>query len=174
MVTSAAHDDSLPRSAEQRGNITNTHRELLGKLSPDPGAGWSTRALWACLEELRHSVITEAAEVRVEWAWTDGPTAFCVVYRPPYQPGDRVGLRRQADDGVVLEYGTSSVLYLERASGEADVDGLANPIAFGVAVAAFDVGEPLGTSFNELRFDDEGVGWWGSIDTGLPSWPAPR
>lgn len=121
------------------------------------------------MEELRESVITEAAEVRVFDAWTDGDTAFCVVYSPPYQAGERVGLRRHRDDPEVPDsYGLGSQLFLEHGSTPTEDGGPADPIAFGVSVAAFDVGEPLGNYFNTLRRDSDGVGWWGSLDGDAP------
>lgn len=159
-------------TAAERGNVTDAHRNLLNRLTPSPDADWSTRALWACLEELRHSITTEAAEVRVFEAWPDGPAAFCVVYSPPFQPDERVGLRRQQDDpDVPVSYGLSSALFQAHGGDQVDKHGPADPIAFGVAVAAFDTGEPLGNYYDSLQRDAVGVGWWGSFDgnTPLPS-----
>ena len=51
-------------------------------------------ALRSCLEHLQVSTVTEAQHVIVEVSWVDGSDAFCVVYRPPYDPTRRVGLRR--------------------------------------------------------------------------------
>lgn len=173
-VVSAVPDtDTDPRlTQEERGNVTPAHREVLERLSLASEKSWSGRALWACLEELRHSTITEAADVRVEQARTDGPDAFCIIYTPPYQPHRCVGLRRHAaDEDVIIEYGLSSTLYLQHVKAtrtEPLPDDLPNPIAFGVAVAAFDIGEPLGATAMLLRTDDRGVGWWGTLEADLP------
>lgn len=90
-------------SAEQRGNVTSAHRKLLEQLVPQPGATWAAQALWSCLDCLRLGTAA-GAEVRVEQAWTDGPDAFCIVYTPPYQPAERVGLRRQIHDTDPAKY----------------------------------------------------------------------
>ena len=154
-----------------RGNVTFAHRELLNRLGAVQDPSWSTLALWACLEELQYSVITEAAEVRVEQGWVDGPDSFCIIYSPPYEPGRRVGLRRQASDDVEeYAYGLTSVLYLEHvkmAPHDASLPAeIPHPVAFGVAVAAFEIGEP-GTP-DPLREDEDGVGWWGTLEADLP------
>jgi hypothetical protein len=56
-------------------------------------------ALGSCLEHLRISTRTEAHEATVHDAWTDGPDAFCVVYRNPYFDG-LIGIRRHVDDAI--------------------------------------------------------------------------
>ncbi|MEJ7649243.1 MAG: hypothetical protein WKF57_09445 [Nakamurella sp.] len=169
-TVTAAPAEAEPRlTAEERGQVTATHRDLLGQLASGPDSLWSTRALWACLEELRESVITEAAEVRVSDAWTDGPAAFCVVYCPPFQPEERVGLRRHQDDSEVqIVYGLGSSLFQSHGTDQVDERGHADLIAFGVAVAAFDIGEPLGNYADTLLRDSNGVGWWGSVDSVPP------
>lgn len=47
------------------------------------------------------STLTEARQVRVVQAWVDGDDAFCVVYRPPFDPDGVVGLRRHRSDAVL-------------------------------------------------------------------------
>ncbi|WP_157695254.1 hypothetical protein [Nakamurella panacisegetis] len=140
---------------------------------PDPS--WSTLALWACLDELQSSVITEAAEVRVEQGWVDGPHAFCIIYTPPYEPGHRVGLRHHASDDVeAYVYGLTSVLYLEHikvAPHEAPLpQQILHPVAFGVAVAAFEIGEP-GRPTRYARTKTVSAGGAPSRRSSLP--PAP-
>lgn len=154
-----------------RGNVTPVQRELVTRLGAVPDPTWSTLALWACLNELQDSVITAASEVRVEQGWVDGPDAFCISYTPPYQPGHRVGLRHHASDDVEgYVYGLTSVLYLEyieMAPHEAPLrEEISHPVAFGVAVAAFEIGDP-GT-LDPLRVDKDGVGWWGTLEADLP------
>ena len=172
VLSAAADTDTGSRlTEEERGNVTPAHREVLKRLALASEKPWSGEALWACLEELRHSTITEAAEVRIEQAWIDGSEAFCIIYTPPYQPEELVGLRRHAAADVIIDYGLGSTLYLQRveATGTDSLSGgVPNPIAFGVAVAAFDIGEPLGAMAELLRTDDQGVGWWGSLEADLP------
>ena len=168
-VTGSAGNEPKRSTAEQRGNVTDAHRSLLERFASDPDAKWSTRAVWACLEELRHSTTTEAAEVRVFDAWTDSPDAFCVVYSPPFQPDEHVGLRRERDDPEVpVSYGLGSGLFRSHGGNQIDDSEPADPIAFGVVVAVFDIGEPLGNYYDSLRRDAAGVGWWGSFDGTAP------
>ncbi len=173
VLTAGPHVELL--SAQERGNVTATHRRLVESLAPEVGSPWSVWALWACLEELRHSTITAAAEIRVHDAWTDGSDGFCVVYTPPFDPDRLVGLRRwQGDTDVHMLYGLHANLYLDRAMSPAyqpGPDNIPDPVAFGVAVAAFDIGEPLGNDVYLLRAAQDGVGWWGSLGPELPSSP---
>lgn len=113
--------------------------------------------------------------MRVHDAWTDGPAAFCIVYAPPYQPDDRVGLRRHVDDPNVLsDVGRGSELFQRHGDKCPESAGTTpDPITFGSAVAKFDIGEPLGTYNDLLQRDRRGIGWWGSIDGELPKVPSP-
>ncbi len=173
LVAAGPRDPVCELSAQQRGNVTAIHRQLLASLAPRVGTRWSVRALWACLEELRHSTVTAAPEVRVLNAWVDGSDAFCVVYVPPFGPDRRVGLRRQQDDvDVTTGYGLSSNSYVDWVTSpeyEPAPDDVPDPVAFGVDVAVFDIGEPLGHYTYSLRFAQDGVGWWGSLGPQLPS-----
>lgn len=177
VVTAAAHEPGEMLTAEQRGNVTPAHRHLLESLVPKADASWSEQALWSCLNNLRLGTHA-GAEVRVEHAWTDGPYAFCVVYTPPYQPEQRVGLRRQENDTDDDESEPGAApghsALLSPMFAEVGADGRWDPIGFGRVVAEFDIGEPLGSANYLLRTDDSGVGWWGALKAQLPSPPVPR
>lgn len=161
-------------TAEQRGNVTAVHRMLLEQLVPGPEATWSAKALWSCLDYLRLGTCA-GAEVRVEHAWTDGTDAFCVVYNPPYQPAERVGLRRQIHDTDPEDYepdvGAGYGAFLSPMAAGVGLDGEWNPVEFGQEVAGYDIGEPLGKAYDSLRRDSSGVGWWGALQSELPSQP---
>lgn len=120
-------------------------------------------ALFACLEHLRTSSVTQAGQVAVLDAWVDGPDAFCVVYQPPYQDGE-VGIRRSADDAATpTQQYRPGDLTDGYDLGDSEVP---DPVAFGWNVADFDIGEP-GTG--PLRHDeDSGTSWWGSLGDALP------
>jgi hypothetical protein len=127
---------------------------------------WSALALRSCLEHLAVSTVTEGRLVSVEWSWTDGPDAFCVVYRPPFDSQRRVGLRRYRLDAIESgKYELGDMVPSYDVGSPLDPD----PVWFGRAVADFDIGEPMGNLINVLRVDDEGVGWWGSLGDVLPS-----
>jgi len=164
------------RSAAEQGTVTAVHRGLIDRLAPTEDSTWSERALWGCLDELAASTLTEAAEIRVQQAWPDGPYAFCVIYTQPWFPMT-LGLRRHFGDhgdqfhplGIVWnpwDYSFS--------------DDPTEPVSFGRLVADFDIGEPGPAGIgrpeygqSNLRFDDHGVGWWGVLDPELPSYPEP-
>jgi hypothetical protein len=129
---------------------------------------WSSSALRSCLDHLGTSRVTEAQLVAVERSWTDGPDAFCVVYRPPYDGQRRVGLRRSRSDCAEA----SSYRLGDFVSGRDLGDPLdPDPVAFGRDVADFDLGEPMGAVVNILRIDSDGIGWWGTLDEQLPTDP---
>lgn len=111
---------------------------MLEAVVPEPDAPWSNRALWACMDFLRLGT-GATAEVRVEWAWTDGARAFCIVYNPPYQPGKRVGLRRQIHDTDPDDYepdiGPRYAALLAPMFADVGADGEWDPIGFGRIVA---------------------------------------
>ena len=130
---------------------------------------WSDRALEACLEHLRTSTVTAARSVTVVQAWTDGPDAICVLYRPPGDEQGVAGLRRRWHDAVQPgEWRLGNLMAWGYDVGP-DVD----PVVFGHNVADFDLGEPLGMITRALRFDADGVGWWGSLAEALPVRPRP-
>lgn len=153
-------------TAEQRGNVTAAHRMLLEQLAPGTHGSWSERALWSCLNRLR-SGTGAGAEIRVENAWTDGPDAFCIVCNPPYQPTERVGLRRHVHDDDPADHepdvGPHYAAFLSPIHADVGSDGEWDPVLFGQAVADYDIGEPLGHANDLLRADSSGVGWWGAL-----------
>jgi hypothetical protein len=83
----------------------------------------------------------------VQKSWTEGDAILCIVYRQPdMYPTLRLGLRRTI---------------------EADwtVAGIADEIV------SCEIGEPLGSLYDTLQPDAEGVMWW----TGnLPEWRVRR
>ena len=134
------------------------------------GHEWSDIALAACLDRLQVSMVTAAQLVHVVDAWTDGPDALCVVYRPPGETRSVAGLRRRWHDAVQPgEWRLGNLMAWGYDVGP-DVD----PVAFGHNVADFDLGEPLGMIRRALRYDGAGVGWWGSLGDELPRRPPPR
>jgi hypothetical protein len=158
--------------ADQPGSprrFTEAHAYLLRTLKPGAGATWSATALWACLEHLRVSTVTHAARVSVEEAWTDGPDALCVVYRPPFDEQRVVGVRRQRRDAT--EPGEWRIGDMTTWGYELGAD--ADATAFGWNVADFDIGEPLGYVATILRTDDVGIQWWGTLGAQLPQRPKP-
>jgi hypothetical protein len=151
------------QTAEQLGNVTQMHRRILDTLRNDAEPLWSSVALRTCLDELRESVITSAAHVRVHDAWTDGSEAFCVVYTPPWGTDERVGLRREATDKLFMLYSLTHVAYLahvESVDYVPPVDPRPDPVAFGIAVAVWDIGEPGHDVLSPA--DATGVRWWGT------------
>lgn len=131
---------------------------------------WSDRALEACLAHLLVSTVTLARTVRLLDSWTDGPDAICIVYHPPSSsPASSVpvGLRRRWHDAVQPgEWRLGNLMAWGYDVGP-DVD----PVAFGRNVADFDLGEPLGMMVRALRYDEQGIGWWGSLGDRLPTRP---
>ncbi len=177
--TLVAADDAPGSAADhlttrKPGTVTAAHEELLRTLATLPDAPWSSRALWSCLDQLRSAIIA-GSEVRVEQAWTDGPMAFCIVYNPPYQSGNRVGLRRQINDTDPADYepniGAHYAAFLSPIWADVGPDSEWDPIGFGQIVAGFDIDEPLGNANDALQTDSEGIGWWGALQSKLPRPP---
>jgi hypothetical protein len=163
--------------------FTDRHAALLRDPRLYECPDWSATALWACLEHLRVSTVTEAARVAVVDAWLDGPDAFCVLYRPPFDGGRVVGLRRCRQEAVetrewrlgdMTTWGYDMTRDITRA-GTGGYSGhdphWVDPVAFGWNVADFDLGEPLGFVATILRFDRGDIGWWGSLGVTLPGPP---
>jgi hypothetical protein len=150
--------------------FTERHAALLGDPQLRERPEWSATALWACLEHLRVSAVTQAARVAVVDAWLDGPDAFCVLYHPPFDDARVVGLRRcrqEALEAREWRLGDMTTWGYDMSSAPDWVD----PVAFGWNVADFDIGEPLGFIATILRYDRADIGWWGSLGVALPSPP---
>jgi hypothetical protein len=135
---------------------------------------WSDRALSACAERLRTSTVTSAHEVGVVSAWTDGPDAFCIVYRNPYFDG-LIGLRRDSADAyaaIAKEPWRRGQMTSGYDMGDAGVlnGQLPDPFWFGWNVADFDIGEPHVPQPEDL-IDARGVHWHGNLTTGTPTRP---
>ena len=134
--------------------------------SAQPATAWSDRALAACLDHLRHSTVTDARLVHVLASWTQGPDALCIIYRRT-DLATVIGLRRRWHDAVQPgEWRLSNLM-----AWGYDVGPDVEAVPFGWNVADFDLGEPLGMVAQALRYDDAGVGWWGSLDERLPVIP---
>lgn len=150
--------------------FTDIHASLLHELAAAESDVWSDRALLACLQKLRTSTITEAWSVAVQDAWTDGPDAFCVVYRSPHAGPSAVGVRRARADAWAAATSTGYTLgqFLDVGMYELGDPAHPDPEAFGETVAEFDIGEPIGATLDILQFDAAGTGWWGSIGAETP------
>ncbi|MFD4295082.1 hypothetical protein ACFWPA_16580 [Rhodococcus sp. NPDC058505] len=148
------HRDGASRTySPTRRRKTRRHRQLLERYDQTTGS-WSSRALHACLHTLTFNTSSEAWCVGVLDAWTDGDSAFCVVYR--YRDDPRtLGTRRLVDD-----------------HGDPYGPGPDDPEQFGHTVATNDIGEPLGTVARSLQRDAARIHWWGSLGDFLPSPPA--
>ncbi|SDY85368.1 hypothetical protein [Herbiconiux ginsengi] len=133
------------------GSVTPFHQAQIDRLTAISRPSWEESALLGCLERLRAGGLTEGGRVRVHdcWVITDG---FCVVYTAP--GGQDAGVRVIADG--------------EQFQSAFTFDPTATD--FGVDIADFTIGEPLGTRVGTLVPDEDGLGWWG--DPPLP--PAPK
>lgn len=141
------------------------HDELLRTLV---AADWASTALRACLDHLTTSSVTDAARVWIVDAWTDSDDSLCIVYRPPYDEGRVVGLRRTRRDA--LDPGDWRLG--DMTTWGYDMGADADPVPFGWNVADFDVGEPLGYVTTILRYGAADIGWWGNLGDGLPTAPS--
>jgi hypothetical protein len=128
--------------------VPSCHDDLLAGF-PAASTSWSAAALRACLEAVRDGVGAE--RVAVTDAWVDGDEAFCVIYAPPWLIGTLAGLRRARSDVA------SDTIY----------QTLDDPADFGHTVTDWDLSEPLGRRQDELRYDADGLGWWGTLEVDL-------
>ena len=92
--------------------------------------------------------VTEDVTLRIHRAWIDNADTVCFVYEAVEQPHGLIGLRR------VIEQGP-----------EWTVSGIVDEILTG------EMGEPLGSCFDTLRADSDGVLWWAG---NLAEWKEPR
>lgn len=150
---------------------THRHIELVGQLAC--AAEWAGVALHACVDHLLTSTVTEAARVQVVDAWIEASDdALCLVYRPPYDAGRVVGLRRCRRDAIEpgdWRIGDMTTWGYDMTT----VPGVpVDPNAFGWNVADFDLGEPLGYVTTILRYDSADIGWWGNLAEDLPRPPS--
>lgn len=141
------HDVASRTYSPAQRRMTRQHQQLIEHFGGHAEA-WSRRALHACLATLAVNTWSEAWGVGVIDAWTEGDSAFCVVYRYREYPRT-IGIRRTVDD--------------DPNSAAAD-----DPKQFGRDVATGDIGEPLGTVARKLRPDATGAHWWGALDESLP------
>ena len=115
------------------------HEELIARLEAQPGSTWLDEALLSCLRRLRDGGLTEWQSITVVDAWTDAD-ALSVVYRWDglhETIGYRMGRRAPSAEMTAAEYG--------------------------IEIADFQIAEPLGTVYGSLRFDANGIGWWGYL-----------
>lgn len=83
----------------------------------------------------------------VERSWTEGDDVLCLVYRQPRWYGDlTIGLRRTVEP-------------------DWSIDGVADEVLVG------ELDEPLGSMFDTLEPDEDGVMWWSG---NLPEWKERR
>lgn len=130
-------------------SVASDHDRLLAILAAQQPT-WSTQALRTLLEGVRDGHGFE--DIAVVDAWTHGAEAFCVTYTPPWFD-HLVGVRRERGDGGDF--------------GENMPD---DPAAFAVIVLD-DLSEPLGRRSAQLRYDANGMGWWGTLAGQLPERP---
>jgi hypothetical protein len=168
-------DADIAQVADERSHrtFTTTHASLLHDLRTARSAVWSDRALLACLEKLQTSQVSEAWCVAVEDAWAEGPDTLCVVYKAAHAGPSLVGLRRTRADALTSSATDQYVPgdFVDVGLYELGDPGDPDPTAFGQTIAEFDIGEPLGTVFDQLRADDDGTGWWGTLGSELPRHP---
>lgn len=116
-----------------------------------PGyAGFARAALDACLAELDDTVTLGPERVCVLEAWPLPEDGFCVVYQHPYHQGLTVGFCARFKPAE--EWGD-------------DVQDA------GFEIANFQISETLGSVEGQLRFDEDGVGWFGDLGSELPRKP---
>lgn len=115
------------------------HEELIARLAAERGPSWLDECLASCLRRLRDGGPTEWHSVTVVDAWTDDD-ALSVVYEWTYLH-ETIGFRRsrprEPEESTAAEFGIES--------------------------ADFFIAEPLGTRYDALRFDANGIGWWGDL-----------
>jgi hypothetical protein len=159
-----------PPVRDRPRTFTEQHQNLLATFGLVTDEPWSRTAVRACLDRLRTSTVTEAADVGVEGAWTDGPTSFCIVWFDGL-----IGLRRDAADALPAIEGHDWEPNM-MTSGYSMVDvavvagRLPDPVGFGWNVADFDIGEPHEPSRGD-PVDEADVRWHGNIANRLPSQP---
>jgi hypothetical protein len=143
----------------------------------DVPEGWAEAALHACIERLRTGRLTSTEEIEIESAWTDGRSAFCVVYRNPYFAG-LIGVRRDATDALFAIASNDWNHNMmtdghDMADREVIAGGPPDPVGFGWNVADFDIGEPHAPTTG-YRVDGRGVHWHGHLAAeSLPQAPEP-
>ena len=115
------------------------HEELIARFAAWRQPSWADDALHSCLVRLRDGGPTEWQSVTVVDAWTDGES-FAVVYEWAYLH-ETIGCRRSRPAVTV---GTTAA-------------------QFGIETGDFFIAEPLGTRYDALRFDANGIGWWGDL-----------
>jgi hypothetical protein len=166
-------DDAQTLEERSHRTFTEAHASLLQAMRIARGDAWSDRALLACLGTLQTSTLTEAWCVAIEDAWTEARDALCVLYRARHAGPGLVGLRRTRADVLAA---LASEAYEPGDFVDVGMYDLGdphepNPESFGRTVADFDIGEPLGTIWDRLRYDNHGTGWWGTLGHELPRRP---
>lgn len=162
LVGSAARDDG-PADPDFVPWLASEHDRLLAALPESSDASWAAQALRACLEGVRHGSGFE--RIAVTDAWVDGEHAFCVVYTPLWG-SSLAGVRRERGDPDPIyqlsdgKNGSEPTELSEYAMPE-------DPAEYGSRVHD-DITEPLGRMVNRLRYDADGVGWWGTLGMTLP------
>jgi hypothetical protein len=124
----------------------------------DKALSWSERALAACLEYVLRSPVIDGQPASVDEYWVDGPDAFCVVYRPAFDPTRRIGLRRARLDSAAAGASRESMTLVHDVGDVQDPD----PTQFGRNVADFDIGAPHREMLDLLEADEHGLVWWGT------------
>jgi hypothetical protein len=97
---------------------------------------------------VRAAQTSHQSVLKIHRAWIENPEVACFVYESAEQAHGRLGLRRTVEQ-----------------SSEWTVEGIVDEIL------TCEMGEPLGSCFDTLEADGDGVLWW----TGnRAEWKAPR
>jgi hypothetical protein len=97
---------------------------------------------------VRAAQTSHQSVLTIHRAWIENPELACFVYESAEQPHGRLGLRRTVEQG-----------------SEWTVEGIVDEIL------TCEMGEPLGSCFDTLQADADGVLWWTGNRT---EWKAPR
>lgn len=157
---------------EWRSSIPSRHSQLLNQLALQDKESWPVQVLKRLLECVRDECDALIYAIGVVDCWIEDASAFCVVYTSPLDT-DLVGLRRVRGDQRPnpQEFGAP-----EPFPGFDVAAFLRTPDAPGLFAmqVADDIGDSLGVFRSHLRFDDDGLGWWGTLNASLPRRPDTR
>ncbi len=179
LQTSADLSSDVCRSGVEFDNwappLPSKAAELLQMLPPRESDTWASRALRTVLmseQDDEYGVLL--FHIAVTDAWTEDDDTFCVVYTPPYGP-DLVGVRRQRGDKRRDPWLQARPDHPDYPEGFDPTIWSPTPDAadeFGWLVCD-DIGESLGLFGHHLRYDANGLGWWGTLGEHPPTRPAP-
>jgi hypothetical protein len=97
---------------------------------------------------VRAAATSHKSVLKIHRAWIEGAEVVCFVYESEVQRCGRVGLRRTIEQG-----------------SEWTLEGIVDEIL------TCELGEPLGSCFDTLEADEDGMLWWIGNRT---EWKVPR